>query len=507
MTAAKSKICSAEEAVRLIRSNSVLVVAGSGGGVNEPDAVLKAFEERFMETGQPQNIILYHPNGLGDGEGRGTDRFAHDGLLKMVYGSHWSWAPKLSRMALESRFNVAVWPQGVLSQLLREMAANRPGLITQIGIGTYLDPRVNARNLPGSVMPRVIEVDGNTFLYYSAPPPNAAIIRATTADEAGNLTFEHEGVVLDALGAAMAAHRNGGLVIAQVKRVAKAGTLDPLLVRVPRYLVDCVVVDPGQRQSRDTDYNPAYSGELRMMVPPRSATGLERLVIARRAALELRDGDIVNLGFGIADSVAAIAQQEPQFKRDVTFTLEQGVSGGIPAWDRDFGLMWNPEAILDAPNQFDFYDGGGLDIAIVSFAEVNSLGDVNVSRFGDRLIGPGGFMNITGASRRVVFCGTLTAKGLDVAWDGKRLHIRKEGAIRKFTRSVNEVTFSGSAAQANSQSVMYITERAVFRLSNNGLELVEIAPGVSVPEVISNMEFEPKVSSDLKQMPDIVFSG
>lgn len=503
--AGRSKVVLASDAVQSITSGSTVVVAGSGGGVNDPDCILQALEERYKRSRLPSQLVLYHPNGLGDGEGRGTDRFAHEGFVRAVYGSHWSWAKNLSKMAIDGAFEVAVWPQGVLSQLLREAAAGRPGLLSEIGMGTYLDPRVPVDRMPRSVLPTVYEVLGQHYLFYRAPVINVAIIRATTADEDGNLSFEQEGVVLDALGAAMAAHQSGGVVIAQVKRVARSGSLNPLLVRVPHYLVDHIVVDPDQRQSCDTAYNPGYSGELQVAIPQREDLGVARKIIARRAALELRDGDVVNLGFGIADGVAAIAHGDPRFHRDVTFTIEQGVSGGIPAWDRDFGLMWNPQVILDAPSQFDFYDGGGLDLAIVSFAEVGETGDVNVSRFGRRLVGPGGFMNITSAAHRVVFCGTLTAKGLEITLDGPLVRVLREGTVAKFVRQVMEITFSGKRAVERHQSVLYVTERAVFRLTTEGLELVELAPGYRVDDIIRCLGFKPSVSSTIQTMPEVVF--
>lgn len=501
----RGKIVTADDAVREISDGSVVAVSGSGGGVNEPAEILAALERRFGVDHHPAHLTLYHPNGLGDGNGGGTERFAHPGLVSTVYGSHWSWAPRLGRAALQGKFDRAIWPQGVLSQLLRESAAGRPGLVTIVGLGTYLDPRTTHAREPRTILPVGVTLLGHDYLFYPAPSIDVAIIRATTADTQGNLTFEQEGVVLDALAAAMAAHRNGGLVIAQVKRIAKAGTLDPLWVRVPHYLVDRIVETPRQQQSAGTHYNPAFSGELRINVPAREQERFERLVIARRAALDLQSGDVVNLGFGIADGVAAVCEAEP-FRREVVFTIEQGTSGGTPAWGQDFGLMWNPEAILDAPSQFDFYDGGGLDVAVVSFAEVDAKGNVNVSRFGDRLIGPGGFMNITGAAKRIIFCGTFTAQGLQVGWSSGRLDIVQEGAVLKFVDHVQEITFNGQVALAHGQDVTYVTERAVFRLTPDGLELVEVAPGVTVEAVLNGMAFRPKVSAHVNTMDTVVFS-
>jgi acyl CoA:acetate/3-ketoacid CoA transferase len=499
------KVRTAAEAIQAIVAGATVVVTGSGGRVNEPDLLLTALEERFLATGQPADLTLYHPNGMGDGQGGGTEHFAHPGFVRCVYGSHWSWAPRLSRMALDGAFETAVWPQGVLAQLLRESAAGRPGLLTHVGIGSSLDPRVGGGR-PGA-RPQVVQLDGRDWLYYPAPRVDVALIRATTADEAGNLSFEHEGVILDTLTAAQAAHSAGGIVIAQVKRLACAGSLDPRLVRVPGYLVDAIVVAPEQRQSAATAYNPGYSGELRIAVPDRPVDQLERRLIARRAALELRPGMVVNLGFGVADGVATVAAEEG-IVDDITLSVEQGASGGIPAWDADFGLMWNPTAILDAPSQFDFYDGGGLDLAIVSFAQVDGWGNVNVSYFDGRLIGPGGFLNITQNATTVIFCGTFMAKGLHVDVRDGQLVVAREGTVPKFVERVDEITFSGAAARARGQAVLYVTERAVFRLGVQGLELIEVAPGIDVAvHILPHMAVQPALPARIARTPAEVYGG
>jgi propionate CoA-transferase len=344
-----SKVCTAEEAIKFISPGSTIAIVGSGGGVNEPELLLTALEEQFLKKGTPGGLTLYHPNGIGNGHGGGSDHFAHKGFLRFVYGSHWSWAPRLSQMACEGAFGIAVWPQGVLSQLLRESAAGRPGILTHIGLDTYLDPRISGKSPGRQLKPELMELAGNIWLFYPTPTIDVALIRATTADEFGNLNMEHEGVVLDVLSAAQAARHSGGKVIAQVKRFAQGGTLDPRLVRVPGNLIDAIVVDPDQRQSSTEVYNPGYSGELKVQIPQRSHTCIERVLIARRAALELWLGAVVNLGFGIADGVASIVAEEGVADQ-ITFSIEQGTAGGIPAWGTDFGLMWNPLSIIDAPS-------------------------------------------------------------------------------------------------------------------------------------------------------------
>jgi propionate CoA-transferase len=502
----QGKVIPAAQAVHSIRTGATVAISGSGGGVNDPSTVLAALEQRFITSGQPVDLILYHPSGMGDGHDGGTERFAHPGMVRLVYGSHWSWAPRLAAMAVAGAFEVAVWPQGVLSHLLRESAAGRPGLFTQVGMDTYLDPRVKLTQPGRHLRPQLIEISGRTWLYYPAPRIDVAVIRATTADEFGNLSMEQEGVIMDALSAAQAAHCSGGTVIAQVKRLAKGGALDARMVRVPGHLVDAIVVDAEQRQSFATSYNPSYGGELATAVPTRMTSRLERQLIARRAALELRPGMVVNLGFGIADGVAITAALENVLD-SVTFTIEQGASGGIPAWDSDFGLMWNPTSILDEPSQFDFYDGGGLDLAVVSFAQVDARGNVNVSYFNQRLIGPGGFINITQAAKAVVFCGTMTAKGLQIALEHGRLRIEREGAVSKFLEQVDEITFSAEQARARGQQVLYVTERAVFRLGERGLELIELAPGIDLDaHVLDHMAFRPDIASPLRPIPQEVYS-
>ncbi len=490
----------AREAVAAIQDKATVVVVGSGGGVNEPYALLAALEERFLEEASPRELTLYHPNGLGDGHGGGTERFAHEGFVRRVYGSHWTWAPTLARMAAEGLFECAVWPQGILSQLLREAAGRRPGLLSEVGVGTYLDPDTPDQDRPGrQLLPEPHILSGRRWLWYPAPEVDVALIRATSADSAGNLTMEEEGVVLDVLAAASAAKARGGAVLAQVKR-RKAEHADPRQVRVPGCLVDAVIVEPIQRQSAGTAYQAAFSGDAVKAVPRTLPNQLVRRVIAARAAQELAPGMLVNVGFGIADAVPLVAEASG-FGASVTFSLEQGAMGGIPASGDDFGLMWNPTAILDAPAVFDLYDGGGLDLALVSFAQVDQRGNVNVSYFGGRLVGPGGFMNITRGARAVVFCGTMTTGDLRVDIGDGRLVIVNEGAVRKFVSRCDQITFSAEEARLRGQRVLYVTERGVFTLGRDGIELVEVARGLDAErDIVAAMGFRPRISPELHQV-------
>jgi len=504
-----AKLMSAEEAVALVRDGASIIVSCSGGGVNEPTKILAALEQRFLTTGQPTNLTVCHPCGLGDHKGGGTDRFAHPGMTKRVIAGHWSWSPNICRMVMENEVEAYCLPQGVISHLFRAIAGGHPGVITHVGLQTFVDPRLeggkcNARTAEDLV--HLIELAGQEQLFYPAFPVDVAVIRGTTADEHGNVTMEHEGVKLEALAAAQAAHNSGGLVLVQVKRLAQAGSLDPRQVQIPGILVDAIVVDEAQTMSAFTGHNPAYAGEIRLPVGSVPPMPLDvRKVIARRAALELRPGAICNIGFGISDGVAAVAAEEGIFDR-FTLTIEQGAVGGIPAGGGDFGLAANAEAIMDAPYQFDFYDGGGVDTTFLSFAQVDTLGNVNVSRFAGRLIGPGGFINLSQNAKQVVFCGALTAGGVDVRVQDGQITIAKEGKISKFVPQVEQITYSGAYARQRGQRALYITERAVLRLGEAGLEIIEIAPGVALEkDVIGQMGFRPAVAPELKTMDPRLF--
>ena len=420
----RSKVVAIDEAVARIPNGATVMVDSCGGGINEPADVLAALERRYLETGEPRDLTLYLVSGMGDRRGGGADRFAHAGMVRRVYASHWGWAPRLGAMAVAGDFEAYVLPQGVMSHLLRDIASGKPGVISDVGFGTFVDPRieggkVNSRTTEDYV--QIVELAGKEWLFYPRLPIDVAIIRGTTADERGNITMEHEGLTLEVLSAAQAARNSGGMVIAQVKRLAAPGTLDTRHVQVPGNLVDAVVVAPEQKQTMHLHYDPSLSGEVRApraSLPPAPLDA--RKVVARRAAFELFPGAMVNLGFGIADGVASVAAEEGVLD-ELLFSIEQGAVGGIPAMGDHFGLAVNAEAILDQPYQFDFYDGGGLDLTFLSFAELDELGNVNVSRFGGKLIGPGGFINMSQNAKKVVFCGTFTSGGLDVAVEDGRV--------------------------------------------------------------------------------------
>jgi acyl CoA:acetate/3-ketoacid CoA transferase len=498
------------QAAELIASGSTLAVEGSGGGVLEPTELLRALGARHEATAEPRDLTLVFCAGIGDKAGGGLDMLARPGLLRRTIGGHYGMNPGLSTLVSQGQIEAFNFPQGVLAQLYRETAAGRPGLLTRTGLGTFCDPRLEGGRLsagPSTDLVAVVELDGQEWLLYRSLPIDFAFIRATAADELGNLTMEREVASLSVLALASACHNSGGKVIAQVQRLAAARSLPARDVIVPGHLVDAVVVVPGQPQTIASAYEPGLSGESRApwhAVPTLPAS--ERTVIARRAAAEVTPGAVLNVGVGMADGVAPVLREEGRLD-SVVLTVEQGQSGGIPAQGVIFGAVWNPDSIIDAPSQFDLFDGGGLDVTCLGFAEVDRDGNVNASRVGDAVFGAGGFINISQAARTVVFCGTLTAGGLETRIAGGRIEIIREGRHRKFVERVHQVTFSAARARAQGQRVVYVTERAVFELGPDGPVLVEIAPGLDLQrDVIGQLDFRPAVATPVRTMSPSLFA-
>ena len=497
------KLCSAEEAAALIRDGQTVATGGFvGAGV--PEALMSALEQRFLAQGAPRDLTLIYAAGQGDGKTRGVNHLAHEGLVKRVIGGHWGLAPRMGQLAIEGKIEAYNFPQGVVCQLFRDIAAGRPGCITHIGLDTFIDPahgggRLNDRTPPGPV--ERVELGGRPWLWYKSFPIHCGLIRATAADPEGNLVMNEEALFGEMLAIAQAAHNSGGTVIAQVARLLDRPA-GPQQVRVPGILVDRVVVaDPRDHPQTfgHGEFNPALvtaaSSSDRSDVSWTPLPAGARRIIAARACDEIDDGAIANLGIGMPEGIANIASQRGMIDR-FTLTVESGPIGGSPLGGLNFGVAIHPQAIIDQPAQFDFYDGRGLDFAALGAAEVDTEGNVNVSRFNTRLAGVGGFVNITQTAKKLVFCSTFTTGGLEVTTENGRLQIVREGRVRKFVDRVQQVSFSAEHSRQIGQEVLYVTERAVFRLVEKTLELIEVAPGVDVQEqVLALMSFEPVIRS------------
>jgi len=505
------EVVTGEEAVSQIKDGDT-VATGGFTTTNLPFELLHALRDRFTKTGRPRDLTIVQPAGQSGGKGVGFDSIAIEGLIKKMVFTHTGKAPTISDMIMNNKIIAYCLPQGVISQMFREIAAKRPCLISHTGLYTFVDPRVEGGKVNDITkkeedLVKLIEIDGKEYLLYKTVPVDFALIRGTTSDERGNISMEKEGVTLENLSIAQATRNCGGTVAVQVEKVTKS--IPSRRVEIPGILVDYVVVASKPEYTWQTvheSYNPAISGETK--IPPSSAKPGpldERKVIGRRAAMEIKTGDIINLGIGMATEVANVSMEENIYEKFV-LTVESGVIGGVPLSALDFGVGVNFEALIDQPYQFDFYQGGGLDLAFLGMAQADEKGNTNVSKFSGRFAGCGGFIDIAQNAKKVVFCGTLTAKGLEVKVGDGRLKILQDGSIKKFVKNVEHITFSGEYAGKLGKEVLYVTERAVFRLGKRGLVLEEIAPGVDLEkDVLARMEFSPTVSRELKLMDEKIF--
>jgi propionate CoA-transferase len=506
-----SKVITAQKAAMLIQ-DGVTIGASTQGMAGWAEEIAIAIEERFLETGHPKNITLIHSCTCGDYKKRGTTHLGHEGLTKRLICGHTLTSANMINLIEQNKIECYLLPQGVICQLWRAIAGKKIGVITSVGLGTFVDPRIDGAKITSITkedLVKVIEIEGQEQLLYKPFPINVALIRGTFADEKGNLTMDHESVIMEALPLAMAAKNSGGIVIAQAHYLAEANSLNPKNVKVPGTLVDYVVIakDENHHQTQSTYYSPALAGNIRVPmgeIPPLPLDA--RKIIGRRATMELTVGNVINLGVGIPAYVASTLAEEGMSSA-VTITTELGVFGGVPALGLDFGGAYNADAMIEHASMFDYYDGGGLDVTVVGLAQVDKNVDVNVSRFNGRVAGPGGFINITQNSKKVVFTGMFSTGSEEVVEDGK-LRITKEGKANKFVDAVEQITFSGAYATKIKQPVVFVTERCVFRLESGELTLIEIAPGVDLERnILGMMAFKPKVSAQLKTMDASLFQS
>lgn len=499
-----TKFMTAAEAIALIEDGDTVALIGGGGGLVEASCLHEAVEARFLASGHPRNLTVVHSLGIGDRKSRGLNRFAHQGLVRKVIGGHWVWSPRMQAMARDNKIEAYVLPGGVAMQLFREIGAGRPGLFTHVGLGTFCDPRLAGGRMNEAAqapLAEVVSVDGRELLRYKPFPVDVALIRGSFADAHGNVSLDQEPANVDIYAAALAAHNSGGKVIVQVRTAVAVGALPARSVRVPGAMVDAVVVDPGQSMGYDVVYDPTMSGEMKGPASPAAKQPFGvRQVIARRAADELVDGAVLNYGFGIPDGIAKLIAERGHLDRYYQ-TIEHGTYGGELLDGQLFGYARNATAMIDGPSQFDFYSGGGLDIAFLGFGEIDRAGNVNVSMLGGMPVGPGGFIDIAQNAKKVVFCGTFDAKGTALEIGDGRLAITRNGDVAKLVDAVEQITWSGAQGLERAQQVVYVTERAVFQLTSDGLVLTEVAPGIDVrKDVLDRMAFAPLVPRDPARM-------
>ncbi len=507
------KFMTAKEAAQMIPDGATLGTNGFGGAAF-PEEVAQEIENRFLETGKPNDLTLFFCAAQGNNQTKGLQHFAHEGLVRRTIGGHYGLANKIGKMVSQNQLEAYNFPQGVMTGLLRQTAAHQPGVLTSVGLGTFADPRLeggkmNDRTKKAEDLVRLIQLDGREYLFFKSIPINYAIIAGTYADEDGNISFEREGVKAESLAMAMACKNSGGKVIVQVQHIVQNGSLHTRDVEIPGALVDTVVIASDMKycmQDFAVQYNPGFSGEHRMNLAEFKPAELNnKKVIARRAAFELQKNSIVNLGLGIPEYISAVAAEEGITDR-FTLTVEDGIFGGNPQSGLNFGLSLNPACMVTMPSMFDFYDGGGLDQAFLGFAEGDMHGNVNVSKFGSHLAGCGGFIDITQNTKQVYFCGTFTTGGLKTKIGGGKMQILQEGTINKFTNQIQQITFSAKTAVENDLPVLYITERAVFRLTKDGIMLCEAAPGIDVEkDIFAHMPQKPLVAPDFKRMDERIF--
>ena len=508
---AKVKIITAAEAAAQVPDGAVINTEGFvQAGLSE--TLNRALEQRFLETGHPKDLTIFTVAGQGAGAGTGSDHFAHEGMVKRLIAGHYNLAPTLRTMAIEGKIEAYNLPQGTMAQMIRDAAGKRVGTITHVGLNTYVDPRIEGAKVNSATtedIVKLIEIEGEEKLLFKSQPLDVTFIRGTYADESGNISLEKECCTLDATSLAQCAKNNGGKVFVQVEKVVANGSLDPRTVKIPGIYVDAVIIAEGDDNAQiyKQEYDGSMTGDFRVPLGSLEAPKLDaKKIIARRAAMELQKGAVVNLGIGVPEFVSAVANEEG-IGDWMTLTVEAGPVGGVPQGGSRFAGSVNVDCILDQPYQFDFYDGGGIDQAFLGLAQVDEKGNLNVSKFGGRIAGCGGFINISQNAKKVYYLGTFTTGGLKIATGDGKLEITQEGKSKKFVKEVEQITFSGTYAAKIGQPVIYITERAVFELRPDGVYLTEIAPGIDLQtQVLDLMDFVPKMDGEPKLMDARLFT-
>lgn len=506
-------IIRATEVPNIIKNGSFIAIDGFVG-VGVPEEILVNIEKSFFENGSPNSLNLMFAAGFGDGKSRGLCRLAHEGLINKVIGGHWGLGPNLGKLANENKIQGYNLPQGVIAQMFRDMAAKKPGTISKVGLDTFVDPSLQGGKVNSSTREDIVSklcINEEKILFFKAPNKiDVALLRASSADEEGNISYENEALFLEGFHIAAATKNSGGKVIVQVEKILKAGSIQPKDVKIPGILVDYVVVTEDSKNHMQTfaeQFNYGYvNNNLSVKTSELNFPLDERKIISRRCSLSIKkEAKVLNYGIGMPESIALVLKEEKQDENFVP-TVEPGAIGGVPMGGMSFGASLNPICIVEQPTQFDFYDGGGLDMAFLGLAQCDQYGNINVSKFGPKLAGCGGFINITQNAKEVIFCGTFTAGGLKVACENGKLKIITEGKIKKFIKNVEQITFSGNFAIKNKKKILYITERAVFELRKEGLTLIEIAEGIDIEkDIFANMEFRPLLASDIKYMDSRIF--
>lgn len=510
----KTKFISAKEAAALIPDGASIGTCGflMTGAAEE---ILKEMGIRYLESGSPKSLTLMWASGVGDGGSvRGLNHLCHDGMIKRTIAGYYNTTKKMAPLITENRIEAYNYPQGVLCQMFRNMAAKKPGVLTHVGLGTFVDPDFGGgkiNELAKEDIVRKINLDGKEYLFYKCQKIDIALLRGTEADENGNISFRKEALTLEAISVAMAARNNGGKVFVQVQKKVKSGTIDPKNVVIPGILVDYAVLiedEKNHMQTAGTQFNEEFiSSRTVVEMPIKDFPLNERKIIARRAAIEVQKSDrVLNYGIGIPERVADVLKEEGIID-NFTSSVEPGLIGGIARGGLDFGSAIAPEAIIDEPYQFDFYDGGGIDVTFLGMAQCDSEGNLNASKFGARVAGCGGFIDISQNAKKVIICGAFTAGGLKTVIQHGKLNIIAEGNEKKFVQTVEHLTFNGTYERLKNKKILIITERAVFELRSGGLTLIEVAPGIDIEkDILANMDFKPAIAADLKEMDASLFA-